>query len=545
VSNEHLPWTAAKSGRSTWNSKRNRKIKAERDRKYRVNVIKANILKEDMVREQVPKKIGHLLWAYWDFDWMPFHIELLELMFQGGNKIVVNWPTDHAKSMMATFFFPLLSLMHNPDESHIICGANFQDSKRRLQAIQRELEHPTHPELLEHFPWLERPKSRVSTSWSRTELTVAGRSANKPNPSVYAAATGSSDIRGRRGKLIMDDIEGKEHRESVQARRQLYDFVKFEAIRCYEDRNESERPLLIALGTPFDVDSIYFRLRDEDWTYIRKPVYLRPRSPANIDLKPRNHVLLWPAKLEKVENFFQSMNKEQFAIAFMLDPTAGNPTRLSLEQIRKLTLEANAPEGATRTLVSIDPASGVNQDYAGIAVVRVAWPRDQSLPKVELLEAYRFQQGLIEQVHFAADLAHKYECDVIYEINGQQGGNYADTFAHQRPEVRLLRFFTGVEKNTDQEMGLTVVRTLVKSGYLKVPATEVNSDGVRAFMQEIRDLGMRNADDHISCAVWFVVRWLYDQIRYTTELRPAVGSRVPTWRGNAGGPLSWRTWRTG
>src|SRR5205085_3808894 len=92
----------------------------------------------------------------------PFHLELLEMMFKGG-KHVVNWPTDHGKSTVVSYLFPILSLMDNPDETHIICGANISDSKSRLQAIQMELE--TNELLIRDFPHLAKPTKKEGRRW--------------------------------------------------------------------------------------------------------------------------------------------------------------------------------------------------------------------------------------------------------------------------------------------------------------------------------------------------------------------------------------------
>ena len=119
-----------------------------------------------------------------DDGWKPQHVyDALDLMFEGG-KLVFQWATDHAKSDTGTFYFPIASMAENPDESHIVLGSNFADAKRRLQKVSRELEN--NQALLRDFPWLKKPIKPKGSSggitWSRTEITVAGRSANKANP---------------------------------------------------------------------------------------------------------------------------------------------------------------------------------------------------------------------------------------------------------------------------------------------------------------------------------------------------------------------------
>lgn len=549
-----------------------------------IKTIDQRILHSDKYRSLVRGNIAEILHEYFDFPThydsegpfggpVPHVVQLLEQMFEGGS-LCANWSTDHAKSLTSSYFFPLLSLMENPDESHIIVGANFNDSKRRLQMIQRTLEGAREPDrkLLRDFPWLKRPPKeseggKGGSAWSRTELTVSGRSSNRPNPSIYACATGSNDIRGRRGKLIMDDIEGIDVRHSMQKRQEIYEFVKYEAIRCWEDTNESSRPLLIALGTPFDQDSLYFKLRRDQWKMFELPAYTvdwktiqgyQPygKTAGNWQLAgsriPAKY-FNWPFKRMKVllhdPYFGHKMNKTEFSLNYLLDPSAGDPSRLSLEEIERLMRETEFPAARDwKTLVSIDPASGSRgrqADYCGISVVRIRWARDQKLPEVQVLEAHQFETGIIEQVKFAGDLAARYECDVIYESNAQQKGNYRDTFKFHRPETRLVEFYTKHENKVDTEMGLTVIRTLVRSGKLQVPESTLDSEGIAAFMREIRDLG-GDGHDHLSCSVWFVVRWLYEQVRGMNAAGIVLGGVRSPFAGSifaGNGTPSWRTWR--
>jgi hypothetical protein len=277
---------------------------------------------------------------------------------------------------------------------------------------------------------------------------------------------------------------------------------------------------MLACGTPMDIDSIYFRLKNEDWQVDSRPIYTDPPPWESSDPWDHKDTMLWPAKLEKVRKQWRRMDKDQFAIAYLMDPTGGNPNRLSLEDIKRLTSEAEVPDPkGAQTFVSIDPASGSanrNADYCGISVVRILWPKDEKYPRLEVMEAHRvdYPAGLIEHVHLAADLARKYDCKIIYEANAQQGGVYSNAFMHHRPEAhrKLLRFNTTGSNKFDEEMGLTVVRHLVRDGRLLVPQSQLESEGIQSLLREIRDLGSDRHHDHISASIWFVVRWVYKQV---------------------------------
>src|SRR5262249_18789310 len=137
------------------------------------------------------------------------------------------------------------------------------------------------------------------------------------------------------------------------------------------------------------------------------------------------------------------------------------------------------------------------------------------LPKVEVLEAHDFTQGLIEQVHFCARLSNVYGYPVLYEINAQQGGTYQNAFMHLHPETQLLRHFTDQATKFDHSMGLTVVKRLVEIRKLYVPPEQIESDGIQAFIEEVRDLVPPfKTHNHISAAIWFAVRYAYQKVRH-------------------------------
>jgi hypothetical protein len=518
----------------------------------------------DFPNEAFPEQRVHSPLLKREIGHVPHVSYALERML-GGGMLCFRWFTDGAKSKTGTFFFPILSLAAGPDEAHILCCDNFDDSKRRLQTVERELE--TNTLLTTDFPWLKKPtrsKTGSSPTWSRRELTIAGRSSNRPDPSLYAASTTAGDVRQRRGKLIMDDIEGKDARVRASVRKELYEFVKLEAIRTWEDRAESERPLICAMGTPYDVDSIYIKLPNEDPDYevISVPAYTVPwekvkhyaymmlpdgsRSNTKTPWEERAQLLpdkifTWPRKRMKITKqdpvFGRGMTKLQFFLAYLLDPTGGDPMRLSSEQMARLVEEANfKDEGAWITVVSLDPAAGVEADYCGISVVRLRWPKNDDLPEVQLLEAHRHEGGLFEHSNFAADLCWKYPetekgqnegrpCRLIYESNAQQGGTYKNWFRNVRPEIRLVPIYTSEGAKFDTKMGLTVIRTLVKQQRLGVPESQITSEGIETFLTEVRDLGSEREHDHIAASVWFTVHWLWKQIKQMQVHDPFQDSR--------------------
>ena len=529
--------------------------------------------------EQVRANIPELLHHYFDFPSnyaeggrTPHIYALLLNMFAGG-KHLAEWSTDHGKSLTVTKFFPALSLMENPDEAHIVVCANDADSKRRVIDVRTEFEENTR--LIVDFPWLKKPTNK-GVIWSAKQFTVAGRSASRPNPSYYAATIGSNDVRQRRGKLLMDDIESDKVRFHAAQRRQLKQFIGIAALRTYENTHESDRPLSIAAGTPMDNDSVYFWLESAmDWKVSKLPAYTvdwktiqgyGPHNPTSewgranplawqeAGARIPDKYFSWPDMRLKVLSqdpyFGHGLTKEDFSLNFLLDPSAGDPTRLTLQQIQKLVGEAEFPTSSDwLTLVCFDPASGSESrwaDYCGISVISIRWPNGNvkgSLPEVQVLEAHKYTQGIMEQVDFIADLCAQYQCKLLYETNSQQGAIYSNLFRHQRPEVVLLPHFTSREDKYDDKngLGLTVVRTLVKGHRLNVPQSQLDSDGMQALLREIRDLGSDKSADHICLSVWMGIRYLFNQVNsYSNPGLVAAVAR--SWSGGAAA-MDWRTWR--
>src|SRR5262249_20210911 len=116
-----------------------------------IRLIETGIGPRQRRRVNVRKDLRYLIPKYFKgtdgkpYRLIDYHYEILDAMFEGGY-LVVNVPTDHMKSSLGCFLFPILSLMEGANETHIVCGANINDSRRRVQAIARELE--TNKELI-------------------------------------------------------------------------------------------------------------------------------------------------------------------------------------------------------------------------------------------------------------------------------------------------------------------------------------------------------------------------------------------------------------
>ncbi|MFI4977518.1 MAG: hypothetical protein ACHQC8_02400 [Solirubrobacterales bacterium] len=460
-------------------------------------------------REKVERKLrerlltregrGQFVKRYFGHDDMPFHEEGMDAAWDGG-KTVVLWPTEHAKSTKFCVEFPIMSLANDPNAPHTICCVNEPEAKLRLSAVRTILEN--NHELLRDYPWIAKPRRGT---WGRTEINVDGRDTSELSPSVWACGRGNGAIKGHRAKTIFDDLEGKRSHDSSDYRAQMTDWFFTEAVRAYETEGETERPLLLVCGTPYDVDSFYFGLADrEGWKLIRRPY------------RYSDGRLIWPRLARKIEGFKKEMDRREFAIAMELDPRGGDHTIVSLKDLDELTEQLLPMPEDAGMVVALDPAAGQGPDYVGITVVRWRWDLEDDLPYFNVYSPLRYRKEIYEQVLTCRRLAAKFgNVPVLFEVNGRQKQDYGSLFRRFAPEVKLVEHWTNELNKLDEYTGMTVIRTMARKGRIAIwanPSDEEEVDGKKALLIEIRDLGQSNKD-HLVASLWFVFQHAYERHR--------------------------------
>jgi hypothetical protein len=483
---------------------------------------------EEALMRGVPKRIPQMLRQYFSVDPMPWHTEDLQRMFQGGR-----WgrlrPTEHGKSTGGLIHFPILSLCEDPEAAHGLIGANSHEAESWLYALRNELE--TNTELQRDYPWIKPPPRGSRKPWNNRELYVDGRTnMQNRNPSVYATGRGDKSVKGRRFKGIFDDLEGLGTITDTE-RETLWRWMTQEAWRSLEDPTTVRRNLQCWQGTPFDIDSVYFRLEDLADVEVSRLPYIYPEEHEKAGQ------LIWAAKRAKIEEFRRGHDPMIFAIAMLLDPAAGNPDILTGSQLVKLGSRLR-PGAMQEPMIfcGLDPAGGSKRrgaDYCGISVSRVEWLPDMHLPHLEVLYAEAFRLGVYEQVDRVAYLSGYYGrggyVPVIYEGNSQQRFTYKDHFARQHPEVPVIEFMSNQNNKRDQMMGMSVLKTMFRLGLLHTIEVmgQDSDDGMKTLRKEIRDLGV-SKHDHIAKTVWFVVRHMYETNTRTgrRSLEPTLGKEV-------------------
>jgi hypothetical protein len=546
---EGCPMEAA--GKSMYCSQRCRdRASYERERgpgAYRVAApIRMTEGRQRQLIEGVVADVPGFVRRYFGYEMLPFHKVLLSGLFQGGLREYL-LPTEHAKTTYGAIVFPLASLVvSGGDARHIVGATNLREASQRVKQVKTVIELNSNG-IVDDFPWLRRWKGKP---WTVNEIWVEGASTSisNINASVTAIGRGARDIKGRRAKTVFDDLEGMNEALTQAERDRLWNWLTLEALRCLEDPEFFERPLVALLGTPYSVDSLYFRAQRAGFKVFRQP------------FRYANGDLIWPEKRAKIAVLKRALSTTPgaFEIAMKLDPKAADPDAMSYDEIRqKSQAEATRFDetvGHFRYNV-LDPASGSSNkrvDYAGIAHVKIRWPRasqrmegesleDVELPWVEVYEPRAYKHGVISQVKLMQQIQHRFGGPIIFETNGPQATTYRRLFEAFANEVALIGFYTGTNK-WDGRMGILVVREIAKAGRLKIfprehPEEELEEDqdlaveatdlledqavvggdihdaGVRALLYEIRDLDDPKAHNHIVHGIWFAVRHSWEQRR--------------------------------
>lgn len=483
---------------------------------------------ENALKRSVPRRIPQMLRQYWGFDPMPYQIRDLEELFGYGHHLDNDRlridkdpspvpgrkcklrPTEFGKSTGFLYAFPILSLAEDPNACHGIICTNDLEAQSWMYNIQTFLEG--NAEFIRDYPWCKKPTRASGKKWGAREIWVDGRddSGNR-NASVLASGYRSGMLKGRRFKGVFDDLEGLGSASEAE-RDRLWRKATQELWRTMEGSDQHRRPLQLFVGTPFDVDSFYFKLEElADIVTDRLPWKYPEDWPETF----RRGQIIWPEKRDKVLEFRRTRDPLIFSVAMELDPTGGNPDVWGTKDIIRMAHRLKSePMVNAKTFACLDPASGSKlrgADYAGISVTRVRWDEGDELPTVEVNYAEGFRGGLYEQCDRLAYLCKWYHCPALIEGNGPQKYTYDQVMRDRHPEIKLVYFYSTQEKIMDTKLGTSVIKTLIRFDRLHTvePLGQDTDPGMMKFRAEIRDLGV-SKNDHICKSVWFAIRHMYE-----------------------------------
>jgi len=206
------------------------------------------------------------------------------------NRILLNIPPNHAKSMTVTIDYVTWQVCQNPNFRVLIVSQTQQLAADFLYAIKQRLTHPNYEALQQAYAAGVGFNSK-SASWQATRVTFGDelRESSEKDPNIEAVGIGGQIYGKRADMIIVDDaVTLKNANEFEKQIRWLTQDVRSRL-------NPTGK--LIIVGTRVTAVDLYRELRSEDrypgglvpWTYLAMPALL------TTDENPEKWETLWPA----------------------------------------------------------------------------------------------------------------------------------------------------------------------------------------------------------------------------------------------------------
>jgi hypothetical protein len=206
------------------------------------------------------------------------------------NRILLNIPPNHAKSMTVTIDYVTWQVCQNPNFRVLIVSQTQQLAADFLYAIKQRLTHPNYEALQQAYAAGVGFNSK-SASWQATRVTFGDelRESSEKDPNIEAVGIGGQIYGKRADMIIVDDaVTLKNANEFEKQIRWLTQDVRSRL-------NPTGK--LIIVGTRVTAVDLYRELRSEDrypgglvpWTYLAMPALL------TTDEDPDKWETLWPA----------------------------------------------------------------------------------------------------------------------------------------------------------------------------------------------------------------------------------------------------------
>jgi hypothetical protein len=205
------------------------------------------------------------------------------------NRILINIPPNHAKSITITVDYVTWQVCRNPNFRVLIVSQTQQLAADFLYAIKQRLTHPMYQELQTAYAAGVGFNSK-SASWQATRVTFGDelRESSEKDPNIEAVGIGGQIYGKRADMIIVDDaVTLKNANEFEKQIRWLTQDVRSRL-------NPTGK--LIVIGTRVASVDLYRELRSEDrypgglvpWKYLAMPALLEA------DEDPDKWVTLWP-----------------------------------------------------------------------------------------------------------------------------------------------------------------------------------------------------------------------------------------------------------
>jgi len=206
------------------------------------------------------------------------------------NRILVNIPPNHAKSMTVTIDYVTWQVCQNPNFRVLIVSQTQQLAADFLYAIKQRLTHPNYEALQQAYAAGVGFNSKTA-SWQATRVTFGDelRESSEKDPNIEAVGIGGQIYGKRADMIIVDDaVTLKNANEFEKQIRWLTQDVRSRL-------NPTGK--LIIIGTRVTAIDLYKELRSEDrypgglvpWKYLAMPALLTTHED------PDKWETLWPA----------------------------------------------------------------------------------------------------------------------------------------------------------------------------------------------------------------------------------------------------------
>jgi hypothetical protein len=206
------------------------------------------------------------------------------------NRILINIPPNHAKSMTITVDYVTWMVAQNPNFRVLIVSQTQRLAADFLYAIKQRLTHPMYEQLQQAYAAGVGFNSK-SASWQATRITFGDelRESGEKDPNIEAVGIGGQIYGKRADMIIVDDAVTLSNANDFERQ------IKWLTQDVRSRLNPTGK--LIIIGTRVASVDLYKELRNEDrypgglvpWTYLAMPALL------TADENPDKWETLWPA----------------------------------------------------------------------------------------------------------------------------------------------------------------------------------------------------------------------------------------------------------
>ena len=222
------------------------------------------------------------------------------------NRILINIPPNHAKSITITVDYVTWKVAQNPNFRVLIVSQTQRLAADFLYAIKQRLTHPMYEELQQAYAAGVGFNSKTA-SWQATRITFGDelRESTEKDPNIEAVGIGGQIYGKRADMIIIDDAVTLSNANDFEKQ------IKW----LQQDVRSRLNPTgkLIVIGTRVAAVDIYKELRNPDrypgglvpWTYLAMPAQLES------DEDPDKWVTLWPYSDQPFDGQLESDKNEE------------------------------------------------------------------------------------------------------------------------------------------------------------------------------------------------------------------------------------------